>query len=107
MMTAFSNSQIFSNATKFLSRHIEWRKSGHFEDPDTSPDMSLKSGRMVTLHNTVDTTFKVRNSRACAVAQGLLRGSFPTKDKSGERENCAEGTEQFPRQISDDNAIEP
>ncbi|GBM29820.1 hypothetical protein AVEN_95939-1, partial [Araneus ventricosus] len=29
---------------KFLCRRIRWRKSGHFDDPDTSPDLSLNSG---------------------------------------------------------------
>ncbi|GBN19815.1 hypothetical protein AVEN_168667-1 [Araneus ventricosus] len=41
--------QIFPITNKFLSRRIHWRKSGHFEDPDTSPDINLKSGRMVIL----------------------------------------------------------
>ncbi|GBN54965.1 hypothetical protein AVEN_62752-1, partial [Araneus ventricosus] len=38
--------------TKCLCRRIHWRKSGHFDDPDTRPDVSLNSGlsgRMVTL----------------------------------------------------------
>ncbi|GBO44802.1 hypothetical protein AVEN_33669-1, partial [Araneus ventricosus] len=27
-----------------FSHRIHWRKSGHSEDPDTSPDVSFKSG---------------------------------------------------------------
>ncbi|GBM83071.1 hypothetical protein AVEN_38061-1 [Araneus ventricosus] len=44
--------QIFPITTKFLFRRIHWRKSGHFENPDISPDVSVESrlsGRMVTL----------------------------------------------------------
>ncbi|GBN67392.1 hypothetical protein AVEN_218379-1 [Araneus ventricosus] len=36
--------RIFSIATEFLSRRIHRLKSGHFKDPNTSPNVSLKSG---------------------------------------------------------------
>ncbi|GBN52349.1 hypothetical protein AVEN_106956-1 [Araneus ventricosus] len=49
MTSAFPNMLDFLYNNRILSRRILWCKSGHFDDPDSSPDVSLKSGRMVTL----------------------------------------------------------
>ncbi|GBL82652.1 hypothetical protein AVEN_263725-1 [Araneus ventricosus] len=52
MTPAFSNTSDLLNYNQFLSHRIQWRKYGHFEDPDSSPDVranSRLSGCMVTL----------------------------------------------------------
>ncbi|GBM61800.1 hypothetical protein AVEN_188367-1 [Araneus ventricosus] len=44
MMSAFSNTLDFLYNNQILSRRIRWGKSEYFEDPHSSPAVSLKSG---------------------------------------------------------------